>query len=82
MVNARLPELLSTLVNNDMRFEVIVTSLIELLKEAKDSNGNPLITQAAMDKKCAETRDTFIKEMELAKPPTGLVLPGNSGLSS
>lgn len=79
-VNAQ--DLLEQLANNDLRFEIMLSSLIELLKTklvipTADDNGQlmlPLFTDAEFQTKLDETQRKMVQAISLAKP-SGIITP-------
>ena len=73
--------ILTNLTHNDFAFHVTLTTLIEMLKNKKDVDGNPLIDIEAFNKKAQEVQETLVKEVQkrrLITPGTGSVPPINS----
>lgn len=74
--------LLSTLANNDLRFEIIMNALIELLETKKLPDGTPLFTKEEIEQKIQKIQDETMQRMAISRPNSGLIVPGGSGLPS
>ena len=70
--------LMSMLASNDIRFEITMNAIIELLEGKKLPDGTLLFTKDEVEKKIVEVHDRTMKAMSIAKPESGLIIPGTA----
>ena len=66
---------------NDIRFEMTLDAVIELLESKKDKDGNSLFAKGEIDKivkEKIEKANKAAKTASILTPRTGLVKPGSS----
>jgi len=68
--------LLQELIKADFRFEVLIRSIIKVLSEKKGADGKPIITRDEVNAMSKEIRDEIIKQSKIAKPKSGIIVPG------
>jgi len=74
-IQIHLSDLLQTLATNDLRFETILNSIIELLQEKKMPDGTPIFTANEVAKKADEIAKRINDEMKIVKSLSPLILP-------
>jgi hypothetical protein len=70
------------LMNADLRTELALEAIIQLLNIKKLPDGTPLFAEKEIENKIIELRDKYIENMKIARVPSGLIVPGSSGLPS
>ena len=68
--------------SNDLRFEIIMNSLIEILESKKMPDGTPFFAPGELEKKAEEISKKTLASASIDKPNSGLIIPGGSGLLS
>lgn len=73
-----LSQMMQQFASTDLRHEVILNALIDLLVDKKDEDGNPLITKEAIDQKAEELHKKLIEDAKIAKPAnnSNIIVPG------
>ena len=69
---------MSSLVQNDLYFEMTLYAIIEILKNKKDKDGNPIITQEELEAKAKEGADKIRSSTSILQPettPSGIIIP-------
>ena len=69
---------MSSLVQNDLHFEMTLYAIIEILKNKKDKDGNPIITQEELEAKAKEGADKIRSSTSILQPettPSGIIIP-------
>lgn len=70
-------EILANLSHNDFSFHVTVTALMDVLKDKKNPDGTPFITNEELAEKAKLIQEELAKKVKLSvPPPTGPILPG------
>jgi len=72
--NSNLSEILGLLNTNDFYFHITLTALIELLKEKKGPDGNPLITEEEIEIKIKDVRDRTMNQLKIISPAAGKII--------
>jgi hypothetical protein len=72
--SSNLSEILGLLNTNDFYFHITLTALIELLKEKKGQDGNPLITEEEIELKLKEVRDKTMNQLKIVAPTPGSII--------
>ena len=67
-------KVLSNLSNNDFSFHVTITALMEVLKEKKNPDGTPFLTNEMLDVKAKLVQEALMAKVKLeVPPPSGVV---------
>lgn len=62
-----LNELLRTLVDNDIKAEMIINAIVSILMDKKNPDGTPFLTQEEFDKKILAIQEEMKREMTKKK---------------
>lgn len=74
-----LSDILLILNENDFTFFVTLSALIAILKDKKDSNGNPLITEEELNFKMIEIKEKLLAKQKIITPNSGIVINTKKG---
>jgi hypothetical protein len=72
--SSNLSDILGLLNTNDFYFHITLTALIELLKEKKGPDGNPLITEEEIELKLKDVRDKTMNKLKIVAPTTNSII--------
>ena len=75
--NLNIGEILSNLSKNDFSFHVTITSLIEILKEKKNSDGTPFLNNEMLNVKAKAVQEALAAQVKLSVPPPDSFTPPN-----
>ena len=62
-------EILSNLSKNDFSFHVTITSLLEVLKDKKNPDGTPFLTNEILAAKAKAVQEALAAQINLSVPP-------------
>lgn len=65
--------MVSTLAANDLRFELMISALIETIKDIKNPDGTPMVTEAMLEAKVEMVK----KKMQEEMTKSNIILPGS-----
>ena len=77
-------EIITNLVLNDVRFEIMLDTIIEILESKKDHEGNPIFLKGEIEAKVKEKIGEANKKANrdsILTPRTGIITPGSKLLS-
>jgi len=63
-------EILANLNHNDYSFHITITSLLEVLKEKKNPDGTPFLTNEILAEKAKFVQEELSKKIKISQPPT------------
>ena len=67
----------SNLASNDFHYEVVMSALIEILKNKKNLDGTPFVTDKEFDEKVKEIQADMEAKMKILAPTTSTIIkPG------
>ena len=70
-----LAQMLQVFATADLRHEVLITAMLDILTTKKNDKGEPLITRKEIEERAAEIQKQLLEESKIAKPNTDIILP-------
>jgi len=74
-----LAQMMQAFASADLRHEVLITAILDVLTSKKDEKGEPIVTREEIEEKAVEIQNKIIQETKIAKPnKPGIILPKDS----
>ena len=75
-----LEQIMTQLIGADFRFELLIRAIVEVLASKKNADGTPLLTHDEISVKAEELKNKALEQAKIAKPSSGIILPGGGEL--